>query len=90
MKRSQPTQPATTHRNAVTRRPRAVLYSTDLLALRKKRGLKLRFVSSAIGCSDAAVCEAEHGKEVRLDLALRLAAFYGRRVETLWTRLKVE
>lgn len=64
-------------------RYRAVL-ECRLFALRRGLGLTLDDVSKAVRISKAHLHQVEHGAEIGLTLAFRLASFYGKRIETLW------
>lgn len=52
---------------------------------RQSHRLSLRDVATAVKLSIAGLCEIERGSDPQLTTARRLAAFYGRTVEELWT-----
>lgn len=57
-----------------------------LLELRIKLGLSQQDVAKSTGVSGATICRAEHGMEVGLDTAFRLAKFFGKPIEQIWSR----
>lgn len=73
-----------TRRHAVVKHARPIIFSTTLRALRTDRNLTMHEVADAAKCSQAAVCEAEHGKEVTVSIAMRLAKFFRHPIETIW------
>lgn len=60
-------------------------WRTTLLSRRIALGLSQRDVAKAIGVSDASICLAEKGIDLRLGSAMALAKFFGCTVEQLWT-----
>lgn len=53
--------------------------------LRESLGLTMGVVAEAVGLSKTAYWQIEHGTEPVLGSALRIAKFFGRPVEWLWT-----
>ena len=56
----------------------------QLSELRGALGLSMRDVAAGTGLSDACICDAEHGSEICLTTARRIAAFFGTTVDTIW------
>jgi DNA-binding XRE family transcriptional regulator len=56
----------------------------NIRALRESLGLSLDEVVAAVELSKTAIWEAEHGGNVTLVTARKLAAFYGKAIEELW------
>lgn len=65
------------------RRP-VIFPQTVLKKVREELGLTQRDVSTGSGINNATVCDAELGFEVTLSTALKLAAFFGKSIESLW------
>lgn len=57
-----------------------------ILELRGALGLTTRDVSGATGISNSVICRAEHGMEVWISTALKLAKFFEQPVEQIWGR----
>ena len=70
---------------AAQRRATVVL-ACRVREVREKLGLSLDQVADAIGSSKQWLSTVERGSNARLDLAMRLATFFGVAVEELWTR----
>lgn len=47
-------------------------------------GLTIRDVATATGMSNAFICQVEHGCEISLTNARKLAAFFGKGIDELW------
>lgn len=52
--------------------------------IRKTLGLTIRDVQEGTGLSNAFICQVEHGCEISLTNARKLAAFFGKKIEELW------
>lgn len=57
-----------------------------LREIRLAIGLTQREVGDETGLSNAFICQAEKGSEISLSNALRLASFFGKAVEEIWTQ----
>ncbi len=65
---------------------RAVAYPHNILRkLRESLGLTQRDVSVGSGTNNATIADSESGFEMTLTTALKLAKFYGKSIEELWT-----
>lgn len=51
---------------------------------RKLLGLTVRDVATGTGLSNAFICQVEHGCEVSLTNARKLATFFGKGIDELW------
>ncbi len=63
-------------------------YRCKILELRNALGLTQRDVAEGCGTFGPSINEAEHGRELTLSLALKIAAFFGKSVEEIWEPLK--
>ncbi len=59
----------------------------NIKELRETLGLTQRDVANAVGSSGPVIHCAEHGHEIYLSLALKLAKFFGLSVEEIWQPL---
>lgn len=66
--------------------PRRTHYKVGnvLADLRDKAGLSLSDVENGSGVGSQTVASAENGGDVSISRAMRLAAFYGRKVDEVW------
>ncbi len=62
-------------------------YRCRILELRNALGLTQRDVAEGCGVEGPTIHEAEHGRELTLAVALRIAAFFGKPVEEIWEPL---
>lgn len=64
---------------------RRKLWKCRLRAVRNKLGLSIRDVEQGCGVSNVTVSQAEQGYDIRLSTATKLAAFFGMRIDELWS-----
>lgn len=57
-----------------------------LREFRDALGLSQREVATGADISYAVICRAEHGMEVWVGTALRIAKFFGKSIEEIWSR----
>ncbi len=62
-------------------------YRCRILELRNALGLTQAAVANAIGSHGPVINDAEHGREVSLATALKVAAFFGKPIEEIWEPL---
>lgn len=53
---------------------------------RERVGLTLQSAAEAIGIGTVTLHKVEHGGDVQLVTAAKIAAFYGKKIEELWPR----
>lgn len=68
-----------------TKEKRPTLFATGAKELRTELGLTQTEVAEAIGTTTSSIISAEMGFDMYLSTALKLAAFYGRTVEQIWS-----
>lgn len=61
-----------------------IALACGVAALRKTLGLSNGEVAESVGVSAQTLYVMEHGGEIRLTIALKVAAFYGKTIEELW------
>ena len=59
--------------------------TTEVKVLREKIGLSQSDVARSVGCSTATIGSVEKGNLPRLDVALKLSAFFEKTLEELWS-----
>lgn len=67
-----------------------VVLHCEIRTLRDEAGLTQQDVARAVGTNSAAIGNVEAGSPPRLDIALRLAAFFGCEVEKIWSINKAD
>ncbi len=73
-------------KNGTQQSMRRVVYRTSLVTLREQMGLTRMEVASRVGLtSEKMLSNAELGLGIRLDTAMKLARFYKRPVEQIWS-----
>lgn len=60
-------------------------FNCRLRDVRKNLRLTIEDVSEAVGMSKAGYWELEHGGDPMLTTAIKLATFYGKAIEEIWT-----
>lgn len=71
-------------RNESSREP---LVRCRVREVRESLNLSLRDVAAAVGISIAGLHAIEHGNGCQMSSALKLAAFYGKSLDELWSEL---
>lgn len=66
--------------------PRKIVWETTLRAVRTRLNLTLRQVARDSGVSISAVCHAEHGTGISLEIARAIADYFGMTELDLWPR----
>lgn len=66
-------------------KPRKTVWKCGLRAAREKLRISLRDVAKACGISVTALWQIEMGTDPMLTTATKLAAFFGMRIDELWT-----
>lgn len=74
----------TVRRCADKRTDRIYPLTCSMRARRNKLGLTLRDVGEAVGMSAAGLSVIEHGAETQMTTAIKLARFFGCKVEEIW------
>lgn len=77
-------------KRSVTRIKSDLVLDCRVRDLRVALKLSQRDVAKAVGTSDATVCFVENGSNVGMVIALKLAAFFGKTVEEIWSLKAVE
>lgn len=60
------------------------VFHSELRAMREQWGLSVRDVEKETGVTKSTIFRAEHGMEVELGHALRLARFFSKTIEEIW------
>lgn len=69
---------------------RKAVLTTKVRDVRESLRLSLRDVADAVGLSTTALWQLERGLDCMLTTAIKLAAFYGKTINELWTPVSGE
>ncbi len=75
-------------RNGPPHPPRKAVWDTRLRAVREELKLSMRDVAKAVRLSLTTYWQIENGTDPMLTNAVRIAAFFGMTVESLWPKRK--